>query len=42
MGYQVPGMMYGCLIWQNPQGPPGLDETFADWRPVHQGARIEP
>ncbi|MGW8889162.1 hypothetical protein [Streptomyces sp. NPDC055749] len=35
MGYKVPGIVYGCLIWQDPQGPPGLDETFADWRPVH-------
>jgi hypothetical protein len=34
MGSKVPGIVYGCLIWQDPQRP-GLDETFADWRPVH-------
>lgn len=35
MGREVPGIVYGCLIWQDPKGSPGLDETFADWRPVH-------
>ncbi|WP_221355833.1 hypothetical protein [Streptomyces beigongshangae] len=34
MGTQVPGIVYGCLIWQNPDQP-RLDETHADWRPVH-------
>ncbi|WP_405754619.1 hypothetical protein OHA44_04295 [Streptomyces sp. NBC_00144] len=33
-GFQVPGIVYGCLIWDDPQDP-RLDETFADWRPVH-------
>jgi hypothetical protein len=33
MGSEVPGIVYGCLIWQNPQDP-RLDETFADWRPA--------
>ncbi|MFF9899054.1 hypothetical protein [Streptomyces longispororuber] len=34
MGPQVPGIVYGCLVWQDPQAP-SLDETFDDWRPVH-------
>jgi hypothetical protein len=34
MGAKVPGIVYGCLIWDDPQDP-RLDETFPDWRPVH-------
>ncbi|MEV8406266.1 hypothetical protein AB0R12_10710 [Streptomyces niveus] len=34
MGPEVPGVVYGCLSWQDPRDP-RLDETFADWRPVH-------
>ncbi|MGW7197670.1 hypothetical protein [Streptomyces chryseus] len=34
MGDQVPGIVYGCLIWQDPKSP-RLDETAADWRPAH-------
>ncbi|MET9139555.1 SMI1/KNR4 family protein [Streptomyces parvulus] len=34
MGPQVPGIVYGCLVWQDPRQP-RLDETHADWRPVH-------
>jgi hypothetical protein len=34
MGRKLPGVVYGCLIWQDPKRP-GLDATFADWRPVH-------
>ncbi|MEU7468687.1 hypothetical protein AB0A94_09035 [Streptomyces sp. NPDC044984] len=34
MGSQVPGIVHGCLIWQDPELP-RLDETHADWQPVH-------
>lgn len=34
MGPEAPGVVYGCLSWQDPRDP-RLDETFADWRPVH-------
>ncbi|MER7493958.1 hypothetical protein ABT033_15275 [Streptomyces pharetrae] len=34
MGAEVPGIVYGCLVWDDPHSP-RLDETFADWRPVH-------
>ncbi|MFF2025630.1 hypothetical protein ACFVW2_28000 [Streptomyces sp. NPDC058171] len=33
-GRDEPGIVYGCLIWQDPQCP-SPDATFADWRPVH-------
>ncbi|MFJ3583175.1 hypothetical protein ACIPPS_13220 [Streptomyces sp. NPDC090127] len=33
MGSGVPGVVYGCLVWDDPDSP-RLDETFADWRPV--------
>ncbi|MGW5867135.1 hypothetical protein ACWFRJ_33825 [Streptomyces sp. NPDC055239] len=38
MGSDVPGLVWGCLIWDDPtQQPPWrtLDEASAHWRPVH-------
>ncbi|MFI6079528.1 hypothetical protein ACIBBB_00745 [Streptomyces sp. NPDC051217] len=34
MGPETPGIVHGCLSRQDPRDP-GLDETFADSRPVH-------
>ncbi|MFF3019434.1 hypothetical protein [Streptomyces sp. NPDC057939] len=33
-GTHVPGIVYGCLIWEDPLHP-RLDEARPDWRPVH-------
>ncbi|MEU9701647.1 hypothetical protein [Streptomyces sp. NPDC047981] len=34
MGPEVPGVVYGCLVWEDPRYPT-LDEALPDWRPVH-------
>ncbi|MEV6162384.1 hypothetical protein AB0L71_10755 [Streptomyces sp. NPDC052052] len=34
MGADVPGVVWGCLIWDDPQLP-GLDEAFEHWTPIH-------
>ena len=34
MGPDVPGLVWGCLIWQNPEYPL-LDKALSHWRPVH-------
>jgi hypothetical protein len=38
MGSDVPGLVWGCLIWDDPTREPAgrtLDEASAYWRPVH-------
>ncbi|SFK38770.1 hypothetical protein [Streptomyces pini] len=34
MGPDVPGIVYGCLVWENPDHP-GMDEAFEHWTPLH-------
>ncbi|MFE6364254.1 hypothetical protein ACFVP3_30200 [Streptomyces sp. NPDC057806] len=34
MGPDVPGLVWGCLIWNDPEAP-GLDEALEHWSPVH-------
>ncbi|MFE7047790.1 hypothetical protein ACFVAM_05395 [Streptomyces californicus] len=34
MGSDVPGLVWGCLVWDDPENP-GLDEAFEHWAPVH-------
>ncbi|WP_405681970.1 hypothetical protein [Streptomyces sp. NBC_00057] len=34
MGPDVPGLVWGCLIWDDP-GSPLLDDALEHWRPVH-------
>ncbi|MEU5161258.1 hypothetical protein AB0G74_16850 [Streptomyces sp. NPDC020875] len=34
MGSDVPGLVWGCLVWDDPENP-GLDEAGAFWRQVH-------
>ncbi|MFE9659253.1 hypothetical protein [Streptomyces sp. NPDC005955] len=34
MGPDVPGLVWGCLVWDDP-GAPSLDDALEDWRPVH-------
>lgn len=33
MGSDVPGVVWGCLIWDDPENP-GLDEALEHWTPV--------
>ncbi|MFF7243064.1 hypothetical protein ACFZBU_04095 [Embleya sp. NPDC008237] len=30
----VPGLVWGCLIWDNPERP-GMLDAFAHWTPIH-------
>ncbi|CCK30410.1 hypothetical protein BN159_6031 [Streptomyces davaonensis JCM 4913] len=34
MGPDVPGLVWGCLIWDDPEAPM-LDDALEDWHPVH-------
>ncbi|MFJ6694531.1 hypothetical protein ACIQM4_00455 [Streptomyces sp. NPDC091272] len=34
MGTDVPGLVWGCLIWDDPDAPL-LDDALEHWRPVH-------
>ncbi|MEU1488584.1 hypothetical protein ABZ441_33270, partial [Streptomyces sp. NPDC005752] len=34
MGPEVPGLVWGCLVWDDP-GSPSLDDALEHWRPVH-------
>ncbi|MFF0110079.1 SMI1/KNR4 family protein [Streptomyces hirsutus] len=34
MGPDVPGLVWGCLIWENPEYPL-LDEALPHWTPIH-------
>jgi hypothetical protein len=34
MGPDVPGLVWGCLIWDDPEYPL-LDETLPHWTPIH-------
>lgn len=34
MGDDVPGLVWGCLVWDDPESP-GMEEAFEHWRPVH-------
>lgn len=34
MGPGVPGLVWGCLIWDDPEAPV-LDDALEHWRPVH-------
>ncbi|MEV0528641.1 hypothetical protein AB0I66_35000 [Streptomyces sp. NPDC050439] len=34
MGCDVPGIVWDCLVWQDPNSP-DLDDAFAHWTPVH-------
>ncbi|MFI0243100.1 hypothetical protein [Streptomyces sp. NPDC016845] len=34
MGPDVPGLVWGCLIWENPEHPL-LDEALPHWTPAH-------
>ncbi|MEU4178293.1 hypothetical protein [Streptomyces sp. NPDC026589] len=34
MGPDVPGLVRGCLIWENPEHPL-LDEALTHWTPIH-------
>ncbi|MEU0811877.1 hypothetical protein [Streptomyces sp. NPDC005970] len=34
MGPDVSGVVWGCLIWDDPESP-GLDDAFKHWAPVH-------
>ncbi|MFC9605346.1 hypothetical protein ACFTTN_17995 [Streptomyces niveus] len=34
MGPGVPGLVWGCLIWENPEYPL-LDEALPHWTPIH-------
>ncbi len=34
MGPEVPGLVWGCLVWDDP-GSPLLDDALEHWRPVH-------
>ncbi|MEV0318126.1 hypothetical protein ACIBKX_07665 [Streptomyces sp. NPDC050658] len=34
MGPEVPGLVWGCLLWQDPASP-RLDDALEHWRPVH-------
>ncbi|MEU5023302.1 hypothetical protein [Streptomyces milbemycinicus] len=33
MGSDIPGVVWGCLIWDAPENP-GLDDAFEHWTPV--------
>ncbi|MGW8889163.1 hypothetical protein [Streptomyces sp. NPDC055749] len=34
MGADVPGIVWGCLLWDNPENP-GLGDAFEHWTPIH-------
>jgi hypothetical protein len=34
MGDDVPGLVWGCLVWDDPERP-GMDEAFEHWTPIH-------
>lgn len=34
MGSHVPGLVWGCLVWENPEHPL-LDEALPHWSPIH-------
>ncbi|MGX1267078.1 hypothetical protein [Streptomyces phaeoluteigriseus] len=34
MGPEVPGLVWGCLIWDDPEAPL-LDDALEHWHPVH-------
>ncbi|GGZ74183.1 hypothetical protein [Streptomyces bluensis] len=34
MGPDVPGLVWGCLIWDDPEAP-RLDDALEHWHPVH-------
>lgn len=34
MGTDVPGLVWGCLVWDDPEAP-ALDDALEHWRPVH-------
>lgn len=38
MGSDVPGLVWGCLIWENPEAPL-LDEALPHWVPLHRSCR---
>ncbi|MGW0548869.1 hypothetical protein [Streptomyces altiplanensis] len=34
MGPDVPGIVWGCLVWEDPEHP-GLDDALGHWTPLH-------
>lgn len=38
MGPEVPGIVWGCLAWDDPNAP-RLDDALAHWTPVHRRPR---
>ncbi len=34
MGSDVPGIVWGCLVWEDPECP-GLDDALEHWTPLH-------
>ena len=34
MGADVPGLVWGCLVWDDLENP-GMDEAFEHWTPIH-------
>lgn len=34
MGPDVPGLVWGCLLWDDPEAPL-LDDALEHWHPVH-------
>lgn len=34
MGPDVPGLVWGCLIWDDPEAPL-LNDALEHWRPIH-------
>lgn len=38
MGADVPGLVWGCLVWDDPRDPL-LDDALPHWTPLHRSAR---
>ncbi|MET8689945.1 hypothetical protein ABZV77_37650 [Streptomyces sp. NPDC004732] len=38
LGSDVPGIVWGCLVWDDPRDP-RLDDALPHWTPLHQSAR---